>query len=713
MSSESEIPSPEKDSMASQELKDHGRSDKTHSRRKGKPPKRVLGALLAASIAVSPIIAKIQEPSSRLGIEQLHRKGEPVISAQSLEALMKWSQQDGALKKPLITTSPANSLPDSLLAKVPAFIEDAPGSFLETAPYIPLPDRNQAIEKAAKLDPTSFIYNAGELKSILPRQDWSRLLEKSFARDPQMINQMIEPKEHLFGYSLLGSIEKPELPSTKILTNLIFLDTSILLDKMASEGLTESEAKKIIDDKDVFYKTLIELKAKTKSKHILGDVSVEHKLDVIAGETISHIDMLHDAPNQEERFATIKKFSAKELYSLLVYRDDGIYTSSFNGVYTRLQEKMHQEGISGKQLLEQTGNNRFRIFIKELATFNRLNDFLGTMKESDASNLLAETVMNIEQTGDKVAQAATIADYFNSISDPQILQLLQEQLKHEYDRIDSMPDSKEKEENKKLYGLLASISTQELPNNDIFFKEITHKYPVPDINKVEASELFNKENVNIQQYFFYDDRSEGGLDGHNSFRHMLNSYGFGVEWDSKGTIKHINDAQVDGWNLTDKGHYVLLSTTKNGKTIKIYANKPTDTKEGQIAIKHALQGAEPSVVTHRGHSYYVNQTIAETPNTAKIIDLGACGGTYYTEKAINQAPNADIIATKGTGTMEVNDVILKALNEQILSGKDIVWAPFWKTLKDKLKGDNDFAEYAAPNKNYGAVFFAAISAKRS
>ncbi len=57
--------------------------------------------------------------------------------------------------------------------------------------------------------------------------------------------------------------------------------------------------------------------------------------------------------------------------------------------------------------------------------------------------------------------------------------------------------------------------------------------------------------------------------------------------------------------------------------------------------------------------------------------------------------------------MLVNDPLLKALNEVILSGKDITWSAFWADAEKKFGNNTNFDNYVAPDKNLGVNFLKA------
>ena len=62
-----------------------------------------------------------------------------------------------------------------------------------------------------------------------------------------------------------------------------------------------------------------------------------------------------------------------------------------------------------------------------------------------------------------------------------------------------------------------------------------------------------------------------------------------------------------------------------------------------------------------------------------------------------------MISTKQIGSMQVNEPILKLMNESLLAQKDIAWSDMWKTLEVKFKNNklayDYFQEYVPPYKN--------------
>jgi len=528
----------------------------------------------------------------------------------------------------------------------------------------------QEISQAAKSAPRAFLCSAEDFKDVIPENGWSILTEKIFASYPE---------EGIRDYkNLLDEINEPQLKSTKILQRIANPRTAILLEKMVNNGLSEEEAVKIINDQNKFLKTLIEIKSKPDH---LGKVSVDNNLKDISLKKIQQINNLHERPDSE-RFASVNNLTAAELYTLMTYGEEEIYTSSFNGMFSRLLGKMNQENLDGKKLLEQVGQNRFRTFIKECAGFNRLNEFLDTMDGKSVQRLLADIITNLDTAEDKLAQATAVADIFSMITDPKMLGVLQKQIKLEYERISNQPGAKQ--EDKIIYSILSGMFGDKAVVNEAWLKEMAEKFKLENLSELKSSDLFNRDKTNIQQYFFYDDK-----DGQASFNSFLSQY----------------QNQSD-WRIIKKDHFVLVTSNQNGKKMEIYANYPGSQDEGPEAIEKILKerNIETIVVVHRGHSYHASETIKRIPAIAKIVSLGSCGGYNNVEQVLKKAPKAHILSTKGTGTMLVNDPLLKNLNLEILSGKNIIWPEFWGKIEKKLGNNNDFKNYVPPHKNLGVMF---------
>jgi hypothetical protein len=119
---------------------------------------------------------------------------------------------------------------------------------------------------------------------------------------------------------------------------------------------------------------------------------------------------------------------------------------------------------------------------------------------------------------------------------------------------------------------------------------------------------------------------------------------------------------------------------------------------------------QPTVVIHRGHSYYLKYTIQQLAPSAKVVLLGSCGGYQSLNKVLQICPQAQIISSKQVGTGNINQEMINVIIGQLRLGKDLNWPAVWKVLTEKftdVKSKEKFADYVPPHKNLGAIFIMA------
>src|SRR5690606_28262679 len=95
---------------------------------------------------------------------------------------------------------------------------------------------------------------------------------------------------------------------------------------------------------------------------------------------------------------------------------------------------------------------------------------------------------------------------------------------------------------------------------------------------------------------------------------------------------------------------------------------------------------------------------------ARIVILGSCGGYNSLASVLQISPQAQIISSKQTGTLFVNEPIIRTIEDQILAGKDIVWEKLWNQLSVEFRKTphyDQFEDYIPPHKNMGAIFIKA------
>ena len=450
-----------------------------------------------------------------------------------------------------------------------------------------------------------------------------------------------------------------------------------LLDDIANGKCTMEQADKIGNNPRKFLTAMLKIRA---NKNPLAVNSLENDLEIYSLKFVRVLNDLHNEKD-EKRFASIEDFSAEELYTLMVYSEEEIFTSTFNGLFTRLMIRMGP--VSGYEFLGQVGDNRFRTFIKMCAGFGKLSPFLQSMTALRQQMLMIKFASGLEKYSD-LSQPVEVADAFGSITDSLVLKILKGTIKIEYLKLNAKNDAR----GKAIYGLLSSLFVEKNISGSNWFSSIAKQYAMPDFDKISNAKLFTGDSVDRWMIYFYDDE-----DGEASFSSF---------------VKTFTDAN---WKVVDSGTYVIIRS-KVGKQVNIYANKSKNEYDGQAALEKIFSdnNYEPNVMVHRGHSYYAAKTIEKIKDNTQIFVLGSCGGYHSISTIIERSPEVSIISSKQIGTRFVNNPMLKLMAEYIRQGKDLEWQSLWAELeakidtKDNAKAYERFLDYIPPHKNLGAIF---------
>jgi hypothetical protein len=473
------------------------------------------------------------------------------------------------------------------------------------------------------------------------------------------------------------------------------------LDNILHKKITIDSIKKYIGDGDKvdYFKLLVKteigynLRLINKDTPIamLGTNGLRDVLQKKAIEDfITPINELHEQTNLSIRMKAIEPLTAEEIYYVLVMGENDIYTSSYKYAFDRMIQKMGATPRSD-QLLINVNMDYFKKFIKMAANFNQLNTFLSLMPKENSQALMKGFVANLDKTGN-LEDAVDVADSYSSIKDPELLKTILQNVKN--NEAKSIADGNTK--GRIVYGLLKTIfESANDPGIDL-----TNEIGIPSIYSVSDSVLSDDSGRIIQQVFFY-----GDADGKKYFPDFVSSF------------------SPKDWKITMLKEWVEIKSIR-GKKVWIFANRPLDNDtnlddSAQIHLNKYLymNDLEPSVVIHRGHSYWLPRTISRMPGTAKIIVLGSCGGYKNLNEILDICPDAHIISTKEIGKGDINKPILNYLNQTLIAGDRLVWQDMWYTLSkyfaaDKNKDVRDsWDNYIPPYKNLGAIFIKAYNKK--
>lgn len=500
--------------------------------------------------------------------------------------------------------------------------------------------------------------------------------------------------EELYSYAQAGDdlamvIQNHSDPLVRMISKLANMNTGRLyfpfLDNLYHGKMTLDEIDSTMEDKYKYFRLLVNTEIDYAGRFNRGDTPVVMSAlsDMIKNKAvegfINIINGLHDATDNI-RMKEVEPLNSQELYYLCVMGDPEIYTSSYLKVYDRMFQRL--KAPSSDTLLALVNHDFFKKFIKMAAGYNTLDHFLGKMNKANAQALMQAFAANLEKTTN-LENAVDVADSYASISSPQLRKLILEVTHKSYAEL-------LKSNNKRgiaIYDILNSIFESLDPANKI---DVSAKFGIPTVYAVKNNTLKSPSGRIVIQQFFYGDK-----DGYTEFNNFKAAY------------------RNPNWRIIDKPEWIEVSSVR-GTPITIFSNKPLNAStdldaQAQADLSNYLEEKEltPTVVIHRGHSFYVRFTIKQMPPTAKIVILGSCGGYHNIGGVLNIAPTAHIIASKQVGSGTINQPMIVNLTEDLRMGKDLNWPQKWRQFA-KLFGNNDrFDDYIPPHKNLGAIFIMA------
>lgn len=406
---------------------------------------------------------------------------------------------------------------------------------------------------------------------------------------------------------------------------------------------------------------------------------------------VSEINGLHDQPDAV-RFKCLEPLTAQELYYLCVVSEDVIYTSSYLGVYKRIFEKMKIP--RGDNLIMSVKADYFRKFIKMSAAYNTLDTLLKSMPAENAISLMKAFIIGLEKTttATTVEDAVDVADSYSSIfeKNASLAAFMLDEANWNYDRCVKLNDKN----GMVVYRLEKTLFESADTSKKV---DLSRDLGIPPIYSVNYNGLADDSGRVVQEVFFYggDEDKDGQL--------------------SYGNFKALFAGKPE-WRLSENDSWLTIKSVK-GKPVWIFANKPLDGPDDPDAKAQQklnayldAQHLKPTIFIHRGHSYHVKYSLAQIQPSARIVILGSCGGYNNLNEVLTISNDAHIISSKQVGTKTVNEPILQAMNNILLSGKNIDWLPMWKDLGKKFSTGplkEKFDDYIPPYKNLGAIFIKA------
>jgi len=461
------------------------------------------------------------------------------------------------------------------------------------------------------------------------------------------------------------------------------------LDNLTNGKQTFEEINAVKDDGPRYYKLLVQTRQDYVTRALNGEKILSMGvLDTMLQKKgreifINRINADHELPNAA-RFRILQQLNAQELYYLVIAGETEMYTSSYvNGIFPLMMQKI---GNRGDSLLMSVSFDRFKKFIKIAAGYNTLGSFLGSFPDEKQAQVLMTAFVNNLEKSDGLEDGVDVADSYASIveSGGPVAREMLANVRLNYDRNAAAGNKR----GMVIYNLLNKLF-QSATDSSI---NLSQEFGIPPVYSIGYESLaLDSSNRVVTQVFFYGDE-----DGRRNYALFLPQF------------------PAASWRkIEDNRNWIAFASTK-GKPIVVYANKPLDEESGELEkAQEALntylheKGIQPTVVVHRGHSYYAPYTISQIQPAAKIVFLGSCGGYHLIHDVLRNAPDAHIIASKQIGKQVINQPFMDLLNEKLRSGSNVDWMPFWNELRARVGKVDGFDDYIPPHRNLGAIFIKA------
>ncbi|WP_460569787.1 hypothetical protein [Flaviaesturariibacter terrae] len=465
------------------------------------------------------------------------------------------------------------------------------------------------------------------------------------------------------------------------------------LDNLLKGRTTIEQINAVKDDPVKYYKLLVKTRIDYINRSInnrdtiLGMDALWAQLQRKARDPfINTINALHEEADLKKRFRILQDLSAEELYYLAVADEQELYTSSYvKGIFPLLMQKA---GNRGDSVLMLVSFDRFKKFIKLAAGYNTLSQFLGSFPNpGDAEKLMTAFVNGLEKTT-TLEDGVDVADSYASIveNNKALAARMLENVQAGLQRNSNQSNPR----GALLYRLLDKLFRSATDSTIDLSKE----FGIPPVYSVSYESLLGDTNQVVVQSFFYGDK-----DGVNNYRVQLAQLG-------------------KGWKKIEDTKQWVGYTSTGGRPILLYFNKPLDEESGELEKAQAAldeylngKGLQPTVVLHRGHSYYAGSTIEQLQPSARIVFLGSCGGYHLIHDVLEHTPDAHIVASKQTGFNKINQQFINLLFDKLRAGKGIEWIPFWREFRGAAGRMDGFEDYIPPHRNLGALFIKAYNSQ--
>ena len=436
----------------------------------------------------------------------------------------------------------------------------------------------------------------------------------------------------------------------------------------------------------IFHSVIPESVRRALSTHVVSEQDADSR-KIFSQQIVSTTNRLHEEADPNLRYFVISKLDPEHLYELIGAGRAEIYTSGFKEFSRRLFASLpppsdapgNEKGLAA--IMEASIHRKELMFpfLECCSSYGAMDKVMAalTPKQLDhMTDLLVDDIGHSKSPG----HALTMLDILEKNKQPQLQKLLLEKIERAHRTEDRGAHD--------LFGMIASQYGARHADAPIFYKLTANepRFRVPPADALPATVMTDAQGKHHQGYLFYNDK-----DGHDSFAHFMLKY--------KDTKKY---------KVTQHEGFVEINYQEGAVKMQLLAGKPDMGSNAMKSIDEFLAAQNPPAAlqsfVHRGHSYHLSESMAVLgKRDIPLLVLGSCGGYTALSSVLENCPKAHIVATQGTGTMVVNDPLLKELNHMIAQGNGVQWDPLWKKLDQQIT-DPRFKEYINPSENRAIAF---------
>jgi hypothetical protein len=393
------------------------------------------------------------------------------------------------------------------------------------------------------------------------------------------------------------------------------------------------------------------------------------------------INSMHDEPNEKIRFESLNDLRPQDLYYIITNGETELYTSSYLYTYKKLMKSF--EKSTSDAIFDLVKYDQFRKFLLMAGRYNTISAFMSQMPREKSIAIVKKLMGGLEEhSSNGLEQTINVAETFPGIvKDLNLAALTSQEIKNNYNRCQAVPNLYGMKIYKLLSEIYKAVRSGQTDNGKTLPPELMVYFSIPHQSLREA-------NGNITQLvLFYGDD-----DGKASYGSFMTNFTDGSQW-----------------SIEKNSSWVTIKSKKL-YPITIYANLPLSNDDGldvkaQDTLNQYLAAHQitPHILIHRGHSYHLPNSINYVNADTRLAIIGSCGGYREIFEILDKSKDAQIISTKQIGSLQVNEPILKLMNERLLNQKDIDWADMWTVLEKQFKNNRQaydyFQEYVPPYKN--------------